>query len=88
MSIKIDRLQQLLEYLKMLMPGHGHLNPNSRKNKDGQPDMIGYLKLPDGEIVKLSAWLIQNKNDETALSLSISDYSVDSVGGDIVEGKK
>lgn len=50
---------------------YGALFPNSRKEKDNQPDYTGSIDLPEGKKLYISGW---NKNGPTAgdyISLSI-----------------
>jgi uncharacterized protein (DUF736 family) len=54
-------------------PGNGSIFKNQYKEKNGQPDYRGSIKLQDGADKELAAWVKQDKNGNSFLSLSISD---------------
>jgi hypothetical protein len=65
------------EYLKTLKPGRGHLNTNHYKKKSKHPDMVGFLKLPDGSIFQVAAWKNLNRRNEAVFSLVLEDPDTD-----------
>jgi len=54
-------------------PGNGSIFKNQYKEKDGQPDYKGSVKLQDGTDKEVAGWIKQDKNGNQFLSLSISD---------------
>jgi uncharacterized protein (DUF736 family) len=53
--------------------GNGSIFKNQYKENDNQPDYRGSIKLQDGTDKELAAWVKQDKNGNSFLSLSISD---------------
>ncbi len=53
--------------------GNGSIFKNQYKENDNQPDYKGSIKLQDGSDKELAAWVKQDKNGNSFLSLSISD---------------
>tara|TARA_S200002703_G_scaffold159371_1_gene172616 strand:+ start:4611 stop:4865 length:255 start_codon:yes stop_codon:yes gene_type:complete len=53
--------------------GNGSIFKNQYKENENQPDYRGSIKLQDGSDKELAAWVKQDKNGNSFLSLSISD---------------
>ena len=53
--------------------GNGSIFKNQYKENDNQPDYKGSIKLQDGSDKELAAWVKQDKNGNSFLSLAISD---------------
>jgi len=66
--------------------GNGSIFKNQYKEKDGQPDYRGSIKLQDGSDKELAAWVKQDKNGNSFLSLSISDPYVKQEAPQVTSG--
>jgi len=53
--------------------GNGSIFKNQYKEKETQPDYKGSIKLQDGADKELAAWVKQDKNGDSFLSITISD---------------
>ncbi|WP_076540915.1 hypothetical protein [Shewanella sp. UCD-KL21] len=65
LSVVIDTKHQL-----SFDPSYGAIYSNS-KTKPSHPDLRGQARLPDGQLVEVSAWRRTTKNGKPYLSLSI-----------------
>ena len=60
------------KYLESLLNGSGHINKNKFKEKESQPDLIGYIKI-ENKIYRLSAWE-KNKDGEVFYSINTKEF--------------